>query len=181
MLERIVVTADLLRPFPRGAEWESATWKNTGWLRQILQPALRPLGHVTGTLAWDERIGDAPDRFFDTPALYHRLGMDISPENWARLACSPTAPPALVEALDAALGDALVIGYELPPVMLDALRQLDRPYVDVVLHPWRFLPDLVFALHSNVPHWQAAFVAQRLPVAVAEQQAGLLPVSLTPT
>ena len=174
MFDRITVTADLLRPFPRGSEWESATWKNTRWLRQMLQPALRALGHAPATLAWDERIGEAPDRYFDTPALYHRLGLDINPANWARLACSPTAPAALVEALDDALGDALVIGYELPPAMLDALQQLRRPYVDVVLHPWRFMPDLVFALHSNQPEWQAAFEAQRLPASVAEQQAALI-------
>lgn len=172
--DRIVVTADLLRPFARGAEWESATWKNTRWLRQVLQPALRSIGHEPTTLAWDECIGDPADRHFDTPALYHRLGLDITLENWARLACAPQAPPALIEALDAALADALVISYELPPAMLDALRQLGRPYVDVVLHPWRFLPDLVFALHSNVPAWQAAFEAQRLPADFAAQQAALI-------
>lgn len=172
--DRVVVTADLLRPFPRGAEWESATWKNIRWLRQVLQPALRSTGHEPTILAWDERIVDPADRYFNTPALYHRLGLDITPENWARLACAPTAPTALIEALDEMLADALVIGYELPPAMLDALSQLGRPYVDVVLHPWRFLPDLVFALHSNVPGWQTTFVAQRLPADFAVQQAALI-------
>jgi hypothetical protein len=172
--QRIVVMADLLRPFPQGTQWESATWKNTRWLRHILHPTLRSLGHAPTTLAWDPRSTGLRDRFFDAPALYHQLGYSITLESWARLACTPQPPQALLQALDEALGDAFVIGYELPPAMLNALDQLGRPYVDVVLHPWRFLPDLVFALRSNVPAWHARIVAQRLPRSAAEQQVALI-------
>lgn len=174
MFSRIVITADLLRPFPRGTEWESATWKNVRWLRHILRPALQRCGHEPATLAWDERITPAPDRFFDTPALYHRLGMHLSARQWARLALTEDAPAPLLQALEPAVQDALVIGYEMPPVMLSALRKLGRPYIDVVLHPWRCLPDLVFGLQSNVPDWQARLKTQALAQETAEQQAELI-------
>lgn len=174
MISRIVITADLLRPFARGQEWESATWKNVRWLHHVLSPALHACGVEPETLSWDDRCPGGRHHFFDTPAIYHRQGLALEPGNWARLAQSTTAPQALVQALDAATQGALVIGYEMPPVMLDILQQLERPYVDVVLHPWRFLPDLVFALRSNRPALQTQIEAQRLPAALAVQQAALI-------
>jgi hypothetical protein len=174
MFERIVVTADLLRPYSRGLEWESATWKNVRWLREILKPALSKQGHDPVAIAWDPRIVGIKDRYFDTPALYDRLGLEISLENWAQLSWSTCAPTALVEALEPSLSGSLVIGYELPPVMLDALRQLELPYIDIVLHPWRFLPDLVFALRSNVPEWEQFFSENRIPRSLGEQQAAFI-------
>lgn len=170
----IVVTGDLLRPFKVGSDWESATWKNTRWLRAILGPSLQATGRPVSTLAWDEQGLPSAGAFFDTPALYHRLGHALSVAGWAQLANRPVAPAELVEALSGPLKDALVIGYEMPDVMVDALQQLGRPFIDVILHPLRFLPDLVFALRTNVPRFHEVFQAWRLPDAVAAQQAGLI-------
>ena len=171
---RIVVTGDLLRPFSLGGEWESATWKNIRWLHAVLGPALRASGHRATTLAWDERGATGVCRHFDTPALYRRLDSDCSTEQWACLAQRRVAPAALVDALRDPLADALVIGYEMPTVMIDALLQLGRPFIDVVLHPLRFLPDLVFALRTNVYGYHHFLQTRRLQEAVVAQQAGLI-------
>jgi len=174
MYSRALITSDLLRLKSRGSEWISSTCPNIRWLAHLLRPALSACGLRPETLTWDERIGASSDHYFDGAAVYDRLGLDIHPVSWAGLVNAERAPQAFVDALSSAVDDALVIGYELPPVMIDALRQLNRPYVDVVLHPWRFMPDLVFALRSNVPAIQSALANFRLDEAAAKQQASLI-------
>lgn len=175
MFSRIVITGDVLRPFQIGSEWESATWKNIRWLHAILKPALQDTGLPLSTLAWDDQALPGVCRYFDTPLVYHQLGTtSLSLEAWAQLARQTKAPPELVEALRDPLGGALVIGYEMPDVLLDALRQLGCPFVDVILHPLRFMPDLVFALRTNVPAYHQALLTHRLPTQAVAQQAGLI-------
>ena len=169
---RVVVTADLLRPFLVGRGYESATWKNTRWLFRMLEPALRECAQAPRMLAWDERASPLDTDWFDTPALYHALGLEPSPEAWARLCGAGVAPQPLLDALEPHVRDALVVGYELPPPMVDALARLGRPFVDVILHPVRFMPDLVFALRTNVPAFHRAIAAQRLPEREIRAQAG---------
>lgn len=163
---RIVITGDLLRPFPVEDGWEGATWKNIRWLHALLRPLLPDNAPAPTTLAWDALMPADAGMFFDTPALYGVLGEPLTLQSWATLAQRQTAPDALVEALREPLKDALVIGYELPPVLLDAMRQLQLPVIDLILHPLRFLPDLVFAMRTNVPAFHD--VVQRHALAPSE-------------
>lgn len=48
------------------------------------------------------------------------------------------------------------------------------PFVDVVLHLVRFMPDLALALRSNVPEWHEIFLQHRLPESAIAQQAALI-------
>lgn len=148
-ISRVVFTGDLLRPFPTGSEWESATWKNIRWLQALISPHLARLGISQSRLAWDAQTGPAQGMFFDTPALYDRLGLPLGMASWTRLANLPAAPAALTEQIAPHVDGALVIGYEMPDPLLDALQATGTPYIDVVLHAVRFLPDLVFAMRTN--------------------------------
>lgn len=67
--ERIVITGDLMRPFPSGDGWVSATSKNIRWLRHVFNPALQATGLPISMLAWDERMERQEGRFFDTPVV----------------------------------------------------------------------------------------------------------------
>lgn len=174
MHTRVVITSDLLRLKQRGAEWVGSTAPNIRWLYQLLRPALRSCGMELSMLAWDDRLDAPSDRYFDAPTVYDRLGLEMTPANWAGLVSSERAPDALVEELAPFVDGALVVGYELPPAILDALQRLNRPYIDVVLHPWRFMPDLVFGFRSNVHSWNTFFRAVRLERAAAERQASLV-------
>ncbi|MEY4862151.1 MAG: hypothetical protein RLZ51_246, partial [Pseudomonadota bacterium] len=66
---RIVVTGDLMRPFPRGTGWVSASAKNIRWLREVLRPALQPLGLPVQMLAWDDSLRAHEGRYFDAQAV----------------------------------------------------------------------------------------------------------------
>lgn len=196
--DRIVITGDLMRPFPSGSAWVSATAKNIRWLRQVLGPALQATGLPLSMLAWDERMQRHEGRFFDAPVVASRTieqheGRAPSPthslEAWAAWTDRLPVDSSFIEALAPELEGALVIGYEMPPAMIDALQTLGRPWVDVVLHPVRFMPDLVFALRTNLPQWHEVFLQHQLQEEAMTRQAAWIaakvawmapPESLTP-
>lgn len=148
---QVVFTGDLLRPFAHGSEWESATWKNIRWLQALVAPHLERLGVDHSSLTWDPQLHPKKSTYFDAPALYDRLGLELGMARWTTLASLKSAPEALIDQLAPAVKDAIVIGYEMPDVMLDALTELGVPYIDVVLHAVRFMPDLIFAMRTNHP------------------------------
>jgi hypothetical protein len=58
------------------------------------------------------------------------------------------------------------IGYEMPPWLMRLLELHAVPYIDVRLHPIRFMDDLMFAARASHPDTQAALLA----MAVAESE-----------
>lgn len=181
--ERIVITGDLMRPFPSGHGWVSATSRNIRWLRQVLDPALRATKLPISMLAWDERMQRHEGRYFDASAVASRsmqgfagstLGPTHSLEAWAAWTERLPVDAPFIEALAPEVERALVIGYEMPPAMIDALQTLGRPFVDVVLHPVRFMPDLVFALRTNIPEWHERFLQHQVQESTIARQAALI-------
>ncbi len=50
------------------------------------------------------------------------------------------------------------VGYELPPWLRGLLRSIEVPFIDLRLHPVRFLDDLLFAARASDPVTQAALL-----------------------
>jgi hypothetical protein len=71
------------------------------------------------------------------------------------------------------LRDQFCIGYELPPYLRILLDSLNVPYVDLRLHPVRFLDDLLFAVRASHPESQAALLAMAEPESAVIATAGL--------
>src|SRR5271154_5207356 len=65
------------------------------------------------------------------------------------------------------------VGYELPPGMRKLLDSIGAPYIDLRLHPVRFLDDLLFAARASEPATQAALLAMAEPEADVLITAGL--------
>ena len=84
-------------------------------------------------------------------ALYRLLGHAPSLEAWAATYGQTTPPPALVEALRPDYDRALVIGFELSPLMRSVLNRIGAPWIDVELSPIRFLDDLALDLRFSWP------------------------------
>lgn len=168
---RLVLTGDFLRPFPMPSGWESATWKNIRWLDGIVGTAARLAGFEVSTVSWDERLGvDAG--YFDTPAAYRALGLPLSTDGWAHLAGLAEIDAELADALLAPFRDSLVVGYEMPDLLLALLDEAGIAVVDLVLHPLRFLDDLVFALRTNRPEIHALLLANELDAELPALSAG---------
>jgi glycosyltransferase involved in cell wall biosynthesis len=158
-IERIVVTGDVFRT----TAGEANQVGNVRWLRGELSR----LYELTGFCPEIRYRRNAPD---DGRAVIHDwyrlMGRTPSLEAWAAT-FGDTAPPALVEAMRPDYEGALVIGFELSPLMRSALGAIGAPWVDVGVGPIRFLDDLALSLRFS---WTAELAHPGLvsPVQVRE-------------
>ena len=173
MFSKVIISGDITRPFPAGPLYQSATKNNIRWLYALLKQPLEQCNLKVSTLAWDENLS-GNDNFFDTPALYQQLGKPLNFSSWASIVSSESVPEALLETLREPVAQALVIGYEMPAVITNALKMLGTPFIDIVLHPMRFLPDLLFSFRTNIADYHQKFKHYAFDMAQAEQQVRLL-------
>lgn len=161
----VVVIGDLLRPDARGGI--GGTDRPTAWLfnavrRQIALAAALPVGLL------------APTR---CPALADWLGArrpaQRADEWWAAMHADLTPAGPLPDALTEALRGQFCVTYEAPPYLGRLLDRLGVPWLDVRLHPVRFLDDLIFAVRASWPVTQAALLEHALPESLVVATAGL--------
>lgn len=141
-MPRILVTGDLLRP--QDEAFRPAQNGNILWFHRLVR---RPLAAASG-LAVETLVWDAAS--FDTPAFYAAAGATPDVEGWAGLFDAPDLPREAVALLAAPFADAaLVVGFELAEIQKRLLSHLGVPWIDVNIHPYRFGPDVLFAITSG--------------------------------
>lgn len=120
---RAVITGDAVRPIPR-------QHLNVGWLYESLAPVLKVV------------TGQTPIKLFSTEAAY-------SMEEWLKLfTCDSSAvhwhlnQPELKE-------ESVVIGFEIPTCTLKEFERRSVKYVDIVLHPVRFMDDVLVGVRCS--------------------------------
>lgn len=161
MIQRVIVVGDLLRPNGDGTPGGSdrpTLWLSDAVKRQVhmaARCALEPLLVFPALRDWLQaaRPEAAADAFW--AAWYHRL------------------PEAAESLISRHLQDCFVVGYELPPWLTALLGTLRTPYVDVRIHPVRFLDDLLFGVRAAEPQTQAALLDMAVPEAEVVATAGL--------
>jgi hypothetical protein len=149
-IERIVMTGDVFRT----TDGDAAQLYNVRWLRGELA---RLLYELTGL--WPD-IGyrrNAPDNGRAVIAEWYRLmGHVPSLKAWAATYGEIAPPGTLIEAMRADYERALVIGFELSPLMRSVLDSIGAPWVDLEVSPIRFLDDLAlnigFSWAVNLAH-----------------------------
>ena len=141
-VERIVITGDVFRT----TIGEANQLPNVHWLHQELLGVLHELTGLRPEVGY--RRNQADDGRAVITDWYGLLGHTPSLEAWAAT-YGETAPPALIDALAPDYAGALVIGFELSPVMRSALDRLGVPWIDVELSPIRFLDDLALTLRCS--------------------------------
>jgi hypothetical protein len=82
---------------------------------------------------------------------YALLGRVPSLEAWAATWGEADPPGALVEAMRPDYERALVVGFELSPLMRSVLDRLGAPWVDIAVSPIRFLDDLALDMRFSWP------------------------------
>lgn len=142
MGRRIIVTGDLLRP--QEEAFRSAQTGNILWLHRLLR---RPLAAASGlpveALVW------APQGF-DTPRFYTLAGASLDIDGWIGLFDARMLPREAASLLAQPFADAAaVVGFEMAEVQKRLLTQLGVPWIDLNIHPYRFGPDVLFAVVTN--------------------------------
>jgi SAM-dependent methyltransferase len=144
-IERIVIAGDVFRT----TDGDPNQLGNVRWLRGEVA---RLLYELTGL--WPE-IGyrrNAPDDGRAVIAEWYRLmGHAPSLEAWAATYGLTDPPAGLIEAMRPDYERALVVGFELSPLMRSVLGAIGVPWVDIGVSPIRFLEDLALGMRFAWP------------------------------
>jgi hypothetical protein len=165
VIQGITVMGDVIRPDGRGQP--GGVDRTTVWLFDAIKRQLNlacglPVDVITAN---------------GIPALYAWLGTLRSPSAahryWARW--HEVLPPSaeVDQILIDRLRNRFCVGYEMPPWLRGLLTAIDAPYIDLRLHPVRFLDDLLFAARASEPVTQTALLAMAVPEAEVIVTAGL--------
>ncbi len=151
MIKGAVVVGDLLRP--DGSGLPGGNDRTTLWLwnaikRQIYLASGLPSEVLTtaSLTGWIQNLRPQAEADAYWASVHDRF---------------PASDPIV-----AALHDKFCIGYEMPPWLLHLLGQHSVPYIDLRLHPVRFLDDLLFAVRASNLDTQEVL----LSMAVAESE-----------
>jgi hypothetical protein len=144
MIEGAVVVGDLLRPDGTGRP--GGNDRPTLWLwnaikRQIYLASGLPSEALTSAAlaGWIEALRPPAE----------------ADAHWARVHDRLPEAERILEHLHR----RFCVGYEMPPWLIHLLDTNAIPYVDLRLHPVRFLDDLLFAGRASVPETRAALLS----------------------
>ena len=138
-IERIIVSGDVLRP---SGSVGSSQNINIVWLYHLLSSQLKVAsGHSVERVTWGEE--------FNTPLFYKLQGLQPTVVDWLLMQGSTTLSPAALNYIYDCYKDSFVVGFELPRILTRAFDRLGIYYIDLILHPVRFLPDLFFGMRTN--------------------------------
>ncbi len=166
MLSGVTITGDFVRSDGQGRPGEgdrSIVWLFDALKRQIARASALPVHVLTARgcadlYRWVERARPPAEADAYWAAVYHALPPDA----------------ALEEILLPRLRQQFVVGHELPPYLLRLLDRLGVPYLDLRIHPVRFLDDLLFAARASDPETRGALLRLAMPEDNVYAAAGLL-------
>lgn len=138
-IKKIAITGDVLRPGHNMGSGDQTG--NIRWLAALV-------GHQMFEATGIQPRSYDNDSVFDYAAAYAEQPGGASHAAWAALYSK--APPRLAETWARAFEGCLVVGFEMPPSMRHVLDEHGIPYVDIMLHPVRFMDDVFFSMRSNV-------------------------------
>jgi hypothetical protein len=163
---RVVFTGDFLRP-----SWDGrfpTQHYNIQWCRDLLRAQVQAAtGLPVEMLAWNAAgvvAGQLDNAAIDT--FYNVLGLPRTVAAWAGIYEEAALPDMVGAYLAELFRDALVVAFELPPYVEHVLRRHGIPFVDVIIHPVRFLDDIFFAIRTG----DADSNARVATYAIAEEQ-----------
>lgn len=142
---RIVITGDIFRPDAKAKK--SSQDANIRWMKGLFEPCLEQASGLPVEIVSVEAIAE------DITALYAGLGMQLSLESWAQI--YESLPEDLAQRIAPFFERSFVVGFELPPSLMVLFQARGVPYIDVVLHPVRYMQDLLLGFASNLSEVEA--------------------------
>jgi hypothetical protein len=144
-IERIVITGDVFRTH----DGEASQLSNVRWLRGELARVLHELTGLWPDVGYRRNAADGGCAVI--AEWYRLLGHAPSLGAWAATFGESAPPDALVDAMRPDYERALVVGFELSPLMRAVLDRIGAPWVDVGVSRIRFLDDLALSLRFSWP------------------------------
>jgi len=144
-IERIVITGDVFRT----TDGDPNQLSNVRWLRGELTRVLHELTGLWPDVGYRRNAADGGRALI--AEWYRLLGHTPSLAAWAGTFGETAPPDALIDAMRPEYERALVIGFELSPLMRAVLDRIGVPWANVGVSPIRFLDDLALSLRFSWP------------------------------
>jgi hypothetical protein len=143
-IKKIIITADVLR-VENDCERKSFI-KNTNFIYRLLNKQLN-----FSTNLPIEIVESGVNQVFDYEKAYDYLKLDINLENWAKVfdLDIENIPTELISYFSEIYKNSVVIGFELPPVMVKVFDAIQIPCISISWHPIRFMDDIFFGFLTN--------------------------------
>lgn len=161
-MRRIAFAGDCLRFRLQAEAVVSGQAENLAWLRGLLAGMASWKGAGVETRSFGtEAIAKS---FAEAGADHGRAEYIADPESaWARR-YDVALPDVLRSMFDEIASHDLIVGFELPPTLRRYLNNHGTPYINLVIHPLRFLRDLPFGVTTNSPPLQALLAVAAVPI-----------------
>ena len=169
--QKIIFTGDIFRSNHLGNGSQDI---NINWLYAALKPCLELATSVPIT----KQLFSTKDTSL-TQAGYQMIESEVSLEAWAKLFKYKQLNETFLMNVWLSFKDSIVVAFELPEILRDALDTLGIPFIDIIIHPVRFLDDIIFGIRSNNRELYGLFTDYILPEESILIQAGLVMASMS--
>lgn len=140
----VIITGDLLRPLKdpnKSGQTSNIVWIYNLFLSQI-NMIKRNEDLEVRLLLWDKKG-------FDTHKFYKLNNMECSLENWVKIYDNENLTKEAELYFLSFFNNSFVIGFELPQVFINLFNKHNISFIDIIIHPIRYLDDLILALRTN--------------------------------
>lgn len=168
--KKIIITGDIFRPNEYG---DSAQNPNIIWLYEALKKQLKL---ATGRSVTNELFEKDMDSL--TSKAFNLLKAKPTIESWTKLYCLESID-SLLQYIWLLFKGSLVVGFELPDILKRAFNLLNITYVDIVIHPVRFLNDIIFGISSNNKYVAQEISSFSIPEEVFHVEAGMVSATMS--
>lgn len=140
-ISSIIITGDIFRSDPDGNGSQDI---NINWLHAALQPSLK----LATSLPIKKHLFSHKDVSL-TKSGYQMLNEPTSLQSWAKLYKAKEFSEDFLMSVWLSFRNSIVVAFELPENLRFALDILNIPFIDIIIHPVRFLDDIIFGIRSN--------------------------------
>ena len=146
-IKKVIFTPDLLRIDENPANKLINTQLiNVEWIFALFANKIKDNLGIMPYIVSGNETSDLLSRI----EIYKELSLIMNVESWAHIFEGSFGAEIIEEHLLRIFEDALVIGFELAPYMINFLNKFNIPYIDMTIHPVRYLPDYILGVRSNI-------------------------------
>ncbi|SMF34657.1 hypothetical protein [Desulfovibrio gilichinskyi] len=158
--KKIVFTMDVFRIDPNSSNLSLTPNKNNvKWLNRLLGDIYSSLlggGHI---MLFGDEHGTSSLRW----RVYSNADLPYSVEAWARLYSVGQYQSIIEEEVLSSIENSLVVTFEASESLIEVFLANGIPYIDLAIHPVRFLDDYMFAVRTNVSEWSQRLFELQTP------------------
>jgi hypothetical protein len=162
MYKSVIFTSDIYKIDDRSEDhFSSPQAINIDWMIALFGDFFEEIFDTNCRIITGEEINSAISRL----NFFEEMGQPVTSRSWASYYQGPIVEPMQLRLIDN-FKDSFVVGFELPPYLIDLFNKAEIPFVDLAIHPVRYLDDYLFGIRSNDPAIHARALETRMPESV---------------